>query len=169
MAELLLNWAVVILTLAALALIAFWSFRDLLGRSTVQSPTSKAVPYEAYRAGSETSGSEGSPEAPESGRRLCVEYHRNGETEHVQWVTDERPGYIGTEAVPGMGSGILVRHVRLFHEGDGFLLENRHGSKPLLWRADGGRSGELPPGERLPVDGEVDVVLGGWTVTLKEE
>ncbi len=68
-----------------------------------------------------------------------------------------------------MGAGILVRHVRLFYEGDGFTMENRHGSRPLLWRVDNGRSGELAPGERLPLDGEVDVILGEWVVTCRQE
>ena len=166
MAELLLNWAVVLGTLAALVLIAYWSYRDLLGRSQVSGLKSQVPSAPTWDLGH---GTPDPDEEPEAQHRLRVEYHRNGHAEHTQWVTDERPGFIGTEALPGMGAGILVRHVRLAYEGDGFTMENRHGSKPLLWRADHGRSGELAPGERLPIQGEVDVALGEWIVTCREE
>jgi hypothetical protein len=167
MAEVLLNWAVVLATFAALFLIAWWGFNDLSGsKSKVRSSRFNDLRPSTLDFEPETLNSD---EAPEARHRLCVEYHRNGHTEHVQWVTDERPGYIGTEAMPGMGGGVLVRHARLAHTGDGFTLENRHGTKPLEWRADGGRSGEVPPGGALPLDGETDVILGDWTVTCREE
>lgn len=167
MAEVLLNWAVVLATLTALAFIAYWGVRDLVGSTfKVQRSKFTATSVPTLNVEPETLNSDGEPEGR---HRLSVEYHRNGHVEHSQWVTDERPGFIGTEALPGMGSGILVRHVRLFYEGDGFRLENRHGSKPLLWRADNGRSGELPPGETLPIEGEIDVALGEWVVTCREE
>ena len=168
MAEILLNWAVVLATLAALFFIAWLGFRDLYGMGQPQASSRRpqVLGYDAPPPRPQAAEDE---EPLEAQHRLLVEYHRNGHAEHTQWVTDERPGYIGTENLPGMGGGILVRHVRVFHDGDGFSLENRHGTRPLEWRANGGRSGELPPGQSMPVEGEVDVILGDWTVTCREE
>jgi hypothetical protein len=100
---------------------------------------------------------------------LRIEYRKNGKVAHVQQVTDERPGFIGTESLPGMGGGALVRHVKASYEGGRFALENRHGAVPLSWRAENGLHGELPPGEKLLVDGETDLLIGDWVITCHEE
>jgi hypothetical protein len=165
MGEVLLNWAIMLATFAALFMIAWLGFRDLrsLGESGPRRSSSGFPPAREWET------EELSPDPMQAAHRLLVEYQRDRRIEHAQWITDERPGFIGTEIVAGMGSGILVRHLRVAYEGGRFALENRHGSNPVAWRADNGRSGELGPGETLPVESDTDLLLGDWVITCHEE
>jgi hypothetical protein len=167
MAETLFNWSVMLGTFAVLALVAWLSYRDLrsFSETRVQVPRSKAIVPDVWEDEVE-SLEDGEP--LEAAHRLRLDYTRNGYVEHTQWVTDEKPGFIGTESLPGMGSGILVRHVRVFRNGESFVLENRHGSRSLAWRSNG-QSGDLPPGATLPIHEATDVLLGDWTVECRED
>ena len=167
MAELLLNWAMVLATFAALFLIAWWGYRDLQGQSKVESRRSKVPPPTAFDLRPSTFDDD--DEAPQALHRLRIEYRRDGETRHVQWVTDEWPGFIGTQEVPGMGAGILVRHARVFYEDGGFRIENRHSTQPIGWWVENHHNGDLPPGGLMPLGPEIDLFLGDWTLHCTEE
>jgi hypothetical protein len=167
MAETLFNWAVMLGTFGVLVLVAWLSYRDLRSFSEARGQSSRSSVM-TPNVWEDEIPSMTEEEPLEAAHRLRLDYVRNGNLEHTQWVTDEKPGFIGTESLPGMGSGILVRHVRVFRNGESFVLENRHGSRPLAWRSDG-QSGDLPPGATLPIHEETDVFLGDWTVECRED
>jgi hypothetical protein len=165
MAETLFNWAVMLGTFGVLVMVAWLSYRDLRSFSESRFQGSR-LPMTADAWETEIAPTDAEP--VEAEHLLRLDYTRDGNVQHTQWVTDEKPGFIGTESLPGMGSGILVRHVRVFRNGDSFVLENRHGSRPLAWRSNG-QSGELPPGATLPIHESTEVLLGDWTVECRED
>ena len=169
MAETLLNWGVMLFSLFVLFALAWLGYRDLrsLGQSRPPIPPSSNhwnnSPTEYVPPPSQL------PTNGAAGHHLRVEYEREGRVEHVQTVASGETGYVGTEQLPRMGTGVLVRHLRVSGENGGFSLENRHSFQPIQWEGEEGRKGELSPGEAISVRGEVDLTLGDYRIRCREE
>ena len=209
MDEVLFNWTLLLATFGGLFLVAWIGYRDLQGLGERAGPPDNPIRGQAVRfkpapadapvrnpiadprpAWEHAPSSIGEDVGPESGRLLQIQYVRDGEVQHTEFVSGDRPGFVGTEAMPGMGAGILVRHAQIGFDGYRFTVENRHGSQPLAWQSGEGSpdnpirgqavrleptpgenapsQGEIAPREKLALRGDTDLLLGDWVVALRD-
>lgn len=154
MVEVLLNWLVMLSLLGILALFVLIAFWDLRGGFETRPAAAPSFAEPAAVVGS---------------RRAMLEYSREGSVMHCQPVTDAVPAYIGTEFLPDLGAGCLVRHVQIIWNDDGLIGENRDSRRPISWRSSGGQAGEAPAFEPFPLDNGTALHVGDWSVTCRIE
>lgn len=158
--EFLLNWLVLLVSMAGIIVVAAACCSDLLRRAGKQvAPQAPSFVQEQV-----------SPTVVEPNTATAcadIVYRQNGEDRHTQVVYDTEPTYIGAISCD-MGPGIPLRYVKVFQQDGVLCCVNEDWQAPANVRDESGDEIQLQPGQVVQISSGTELVLmNGWTVEFR--